>query len=441
MRTAESAGRTASVLAVLSLGQTAANVTAGLVATVLLAVDERGVMVVGMTIAAVFGVMGGLGTGAAFRAHLPRATAEASRRRLGAAYAWLSLAAALPMVGLALVACLLSSPLVSPRLAEPGCLLGVAAYVLGLILLGQVTDGWYARGEMARGGLCAASATVGGMVGCFTMLWLQPSAGAVLLGQGLGMFAPSLLGVRRLRRAGTISFGRTDRTALRTLVRTGVPGLGLVLGQAVTYRADRYLVGAFCGPAVLAVYALAATLSELTRVIPTAVAQVLMRRVSVGAGAENRVPALRHATAGALSAAVVVGIGGWLLIPPIFGDEFAGARGLIVVLLVAEIVFGPCIVAQYGLLGGGWTRTVGLIGLVGGLCAIPVYALGAALGADEGVAAAAIVLYAALSWATWRALRVRLVTPHAAAAPLATDLPAPRNSTEEEECSYGPTAR
>jgi O-antigen/teichoic acid export membrane protein len=441
MRTAESTGRTASVLAILSLGQTGTNVAAGLVATILLAVDQRGVMVVGMTIAAIFGVIGGLGTGAAFRAHLPRADA-ASRRRLGAAYAWVSIAAAVPVVALALVACALTSALVSPQLAEPGCLLGVGAYVLGLTVLGQVADGWYAQGEMSRGGVSAASATLGGMLGCFAMLWLHPTAGAVLLGQGLGMLAPSVLAVGRLRRAGIVSFGRPDPVAVGSLVRTGVPSLGIMLGQAVSYRADRYVVGAFCGPAVLAVYALAATLSELTRIIPTAVAQVLLRKVSVGAGAEHRVPALRQAAVGSLPAAVVVGMAGWVLIPPIFGGEFAAARWLLIPLLAAEIVFAPCVVAQYGLLGGGWTRTVGLIGLVGGACAIPVYALGAALGAAEGVAAAAIALYGALSWVTWRALRTRVSGPDARLAELAVEsLPAPRNSTEEEECSHGPTGR
>jgi uncharacterized membrane protein len=81
---------------------------------------------------------------------------------------------------------------------------------------------------------------------------------------------------------------------------------------------------------------------------------------------------------------------------------------LLVVLVIAEVFFSPYAVTSRGLLGGGWTRTAGIFGVVGSLSALAVYAVSADTGGAMGVAVGSAVMYGALSATSFCLLRKRL---------------------------------
>jgi O-antigen/teichoic acid export membrane protein len=144
------------------------------------------------------------------------------------------------------------------------------------------------------------------------------------------------------------------------------------------------------------VYSLAATLSEVPRVVPQAVGQLFVRHVALGSGAR-----LARWVSGSVLAAAVGGLlvaaGGWLLIVPVFGETFEPARSMLLVLVVAEACLAPYLVASRGLIGDGRTRAAGAFGLAASVVAVGCYLLGARLGGSMGLAAGCVALYCGLS--------------------------------------------
>jgi acetyltransferase-like isoleucine patch superfamily enzyme len=87
----------------------------------------------------------------------------------------------------------------------------------------------------------------------------------------------------------------------------------------------------------------------------------------------------------------------WYAIPLVFGPELLDARRYLLLLLVAEILFTPFTVAAKGLVGGGWTRTVGLVGSAGGGLAIISYGALTPLWGVWGACLATCATYLVLS--------------------------------------------
>jgi len=130
-------------------------------ATRILGADERGVMVLAITTASMVSLLGGLGTGAAFRGRLPTAT-PSDRARLARAYAAVSLVgsglAAAVAVGLMAVAALV----VDPALGHGRLVLVVSLSTFVQCLTNQGLEAWYADGHFRRGSwLSAAAGRVG----------------------------------------------------------------------------------------------------------------------------------------------------------------------------------------------------------------------------------------------------------------------------------------
>jgi len=105
---------------------------------------------------------------------------------------------------------------------------------------------------------------------------------------------------------------------------------------------------------------------------------------------------------------LIVAAGGWMLIVPVFGGQFAPARELLMVLIVAEVCLAPYSVASRGLLGGGWTTAAGLLGIAGSLVALAAYAMSAVVAGAMGVATGSVAVYAGLSFVSYRMLRRRV---------------------------------
>lgn len=389
--------------------QAASNALAAVLATMLLGPADRGAMVLGLTISGVAAVAGGLGTGSAFRARLPGA--GGSRRDVVAAYTWLSLSAAGLGSVAAVVACAASASFIDPMLARPPFLAGVAVATVGQLALAQQTDAWFAAGLFRAGGGWGAVAATAGLVAMLAAAVAGPAAWVLLLAQGLGTVGVAGVAGWRLWRSGLVSFARPAGQELAGLLRVGVPVLGATVGFILAMRADRLVLGAVAGVGAVGVYSLAATLGEIPRLLPAAVGQLVMRDVALGTTRDGIRRAVRLAVGLTVAAGVAIAVAGWVLIGPVFGPEFAAARPVLIVLLVAEVCLVPYGLAIRGLMGGGWTRVAGTLGGVGGLVGLVLFGLVIARWGLAGAAVASTVLYAGLSLASWSMLRRRLTPP------------------------------
>jgi O-antigen/teichoic acid export membrane protein len=399
-RLRSSRGASVTLLATASVVQLSANAASAVIATIVLGAAERGVMVLGVTIGGVSALVGGLGTGSALRWALPSCAEPARRRRLISAYTWWTATGTVIAAGTAVVVSALSAPLIDPALSGGGFLTAVGAYAAGQVLMLQTSEAWFADGRYRRGGMSVAITTIGGLVALVLAATVSSSATVLLLVQSLGMAVAGSGQLRGLERRGLLTVGRPPAGAVGALVAKGAPALGLSLGLAVALRADRYILGAISGTATVGIYSLAATLSEIPRILPQAVGQLFVRDVALGLGRQRLARLVRLSTgAAAVCGGATAGLG-WMLIVPVFGEEFTGARSLLLLLVVAETCFAPYAVASRGLLGGGWIRTAGAFGLAATAVAIACYLAGARLGGSAGLAVSCAILYGFLSAAS-----------------------------------------
>ena len=400
-------GHVAAVLSSAGALQAASSAAAALAATRILGPEDRGLMVLGITIGSVFGLIGGLGTGSAFRSWFLTREGGAELRRLASAYTWCSVAGVLPAAVLAVAVTALSGSLIDGVLSSTTFLFATATFTIAQALLTQIIDAWFADGRFRRGSLAAAGISFGGLVGMLGGLAISPSAPSAVLGQAVGLIVVGAIEVLALIRAGIISLARPLAPDMLALLQRGMPALGLTVGLAVALRGDRYVLGAVAGAATVGIYSLAATLGEIPRMLPAALGQLFLRDSSLGHGGERLARTGWFAVVAAAIAALVVGVAGWFLIVPVFGAAFAPARDLLVVLVAAEVCFAPYAVASRGLLGGGWTKTACALGIGGSIGAVACYVVGASVGGAMGVAAGCVIIYSTLSLVSWRLLRRR----------------------------------
>lgn len=406
--------------------QMGSNMLAALLASSALGPYGRGLMVLGVSTAGIVPLLAGLGTGPRLRSALPAAADEGARRRLLGCYAWWSVAAAGTAAALAVLVSVLSAPAIDRSLADPRYLLALAVLTSGYVAHTQLPDLWYAAGRFRAGSGWAMLTTGGGAAGLLAGVLLAPSAWSLLLGQGTGMLAAAGAQVVRLRSTGLLCFPRPDRGELRDLLRRGFPALGLTLGLALTLRTDRYVLGSISGAAAVGVYSVAATLGQVPRMIPTAIGQLTNREAAASA-AFRPGPAVRRAVLAVVATGAVTAVTGWLLLVPLLGAEFADARPLLLVLVVAELAFAPYAVVSRALLGAGWMGTAGVFGLLWSGLAVPLFVVAVRLWGASGAALACVALYAGLSASSgallsWRLARLR--RPESAPVPSGEGRPA-----------------
>lgn len=415
--------RTSTQLGLLSSSnalQAGFSAVAALMATRMLGPNDRGLMVLGLTIGGLFGGIGGLGTGAAFRIALPQWDVAGTRETLASAYTWCSIGGAVPAVAAAVGVTALSASLVDSGLGTGLFLGGTAVFTFSYLMLTQVVEAWFADGRFHRGSLAAAAMNGAGLAGVLVGLALSTSAAVVLLAQGIGTGVAATYEIRALARVGLLDFSRPALRVMGALLRKGVPALGLTVGIAVAFRADRYLLGTIAGAGAVGIYSLAATFSETARLLPGAIGQLLFRDIAAGEVDARAARASRSARLGIVCSAAValpVGLAGWYAVGPVFGADFLAARPLLVVLLVAEVCFAPYAVASRGLMGGGWVQAACVLGIVGGVSAVACYAVAAHTAGAMGTAVASVLIYAGLSVAAWQLLRLRLRRDHPVADP------------------------
>jgi O-antigen/teichoic acid export membrane protein len=388
-----------------SAAQLACNAGAALIATRVLGPDERGIMVLGVTIGSLCALIGGFGVGSAFRRQL--CLPDSDRPALVSAFARCSAVGALSAALLGVASTAASAPIIDSALARPLFLLAVGCYTASQMVVGQIVDAWFADGLLRRGGVAAAVTSAGGLAGVLLASGAG-SAASLLLAQAGGVGVVVVAETAALRRGGLLNWSPISGGAISGLLRLGAPTLGLSMGLVVVLRADRYAIGLTAGTAAVGVYSLAATLGEIPRMLSAALGQMCLRDISMGRGAPNLVRTTLLAVATTAAAGLLVVFAAWLLVVPLFGQAFGDARELLVILVAAEVCFAPFVVASRGLIGGGWTTAAGVLGAAGAAGAIGVYGVTGSLGGAVGVAVGSAVLYAGLSTVAWTLLRKRV---------------------------------
>lgn len=406
------------MLVVGSVATAASNSGNALISTLVLGPDERGVMVIAVMLICAVVVTGRAGTGTALRARLPQCRDSDQRREVLTAYSSLTLLGAPLIGGVAVLLLRITAEVIDPRLADPRLLAATFVSASTQMVLDQLNDLRFAEGQFGAGALWSTFAAAAGFAGLCLAVLAAPQTWVLLLAQAVGFGCVATVHWRVLRRHGLVLVQPPQSRTVLALVRQGTPSLGVVIGLIVSQRADRYILGAVAGTASVGVYSLSATISGLASLLPIGISQLAQRDA-----AENRqrswpARALRQAIAGTAATAVVVGTAAWFLLVPVFGPEFRAARALLVPLLIAEVCIAPFYVASRSLLGGGWIRSAGAIGLGCAMAAVVSYGVAVPHWRMTGAALASALLYFLLSLTTVAVLR-RKSTASAAAVTVA----------------------
>jgi O-antigen/teichoic acid export membrane protein len=249
-----------------------------------------------------------------------------------------------------------------------------------------------------------------GNLGTLALVAGAAIGGSLTVNSVLGYFVASgvlqvLLAAYFLKKDRLWARPRLSRQATKTLLRTGVPGIALNLGLALTYRLDRYLVGLFLGPGAVGIYAVAATATELLRLPAYAIAQVFFHRLASGSWATTQLKrVLTYAIGLALAGGIPLFIAAPWMVDHIFGPEFSGAVGPLRILILAEIgmtAFQVCQTALAVLVSTARAAIVAILGL--GVVTIADIVLIPSLEV-EGAAIASVVAYAFMAVAAYRSL-------------------------------------
>lgn len=216
----------------------------------------------------------------------------------------------------------------------------------------------------------------------------------------------ALLGLYVLRRVAIDVRPRYRRSSWLLLLRKGLPGIPTSLGQLLTFRIDRYLVGIFLDPAAVGVYSVAATAPELLRLPSLAMGQPILYRLASGSAGVGEFRRIRNlclvatvALAGVVAAAAPIGV------RILFGPEYLEAVTPLRLLLLGELGIAVFYLDGAALAGTNRLKALAAAAMVGlgavtflDLLLIPAFGL-------AGAAVASAVAYSVMGGAA--ALLVR----------------------------------
>ena len=169
-----------------------------------------------------------------------------------------------------------------------------------------------------------------------------------------------------LRRSVPLEGLRISRQASRTLLQRGVPAVGLSLGQAATFRLDRYLLGVLRSPAEVGIYSVAATATEILWLGPIALAQVQFHGIASGtAGPAELARARRLWLGGTAAVALVMWFAAPRAVDMVLGQRFHGAVTPLRILLVGAVAVSSYHIDVMALAARGRTAAAGATAVVG----------------------------------------------------------------------------
>ncbi|MRS11510.1 MAG: hypothetical protein EG823_00340 [Actinobacteria bacterium] len=241
-----------------------------------------------------------------------------------------------------------------------------------------------------------------------------------ILGQGVGgavgagvvaSFVGATIAVAGMISVGHDSTARPTRMTLRGLVAYGRRVWVGSLAQQLNFRLDYFLVNYFAGTGAVGVYSVATRLAEVMLIVPRSLAKVWFVRVAQSGGegvrgGRSRTTAMfRGILVSALLAAPLAMTAVWVLVPLVFGPEFAPARVPFMLLLPGVIVLSSVSSIEASLSG---SSRPGAVSAAAAVAALVTIVLDLVLVPSLGITGAAIVssvsylCYALVCVATWR---------------------------------------
>lgn len=292
-------------------------------------------------------------------------------------HAGLALAGLAVLAGIAIALGL--DPLAVACFLVVGVVAGVLVEDVTAVMMAAKRPWAYAAPRIARSLVLAAglgvAALAGGSLDVAFVLWAVGSLASVVL--ALRLARPQAGGPAiALARAWRLGHGSAVTKTATWAVR----------------RLDQFVVAAVAGVPALGLYSAAVNLSEVTEYAGAAIGQASFESErTLGDRDARRILRL----SGLLLAAIAIAVtaAGFVLIGPIFGDEFAEARWVLVLLAPGLILRGPAIAGGSMMLARGQGRTLSriMIAVVGfGLFA---WTAGTLLWGINGAAFASSLVY------------------------------------------------
>lgn len=375
------------------------NVAGALLTTVYLPVEDRGTYVLLVTALAITAPLACLGANVGVRRARPT---HPRPGRLDTVYLRLTVVGGLVHGALApVVVRLVAGPESIPDATTVAavCAIGVAqAWSWHLVEL------WYARLKFRRGAAYAVVHAAAGLAGA-AVTAMTGSLVALLVTQAVLTLAVQAVQLVDLARTtpptptDVAAEDEPDRAMARAIIGVGIPSLVMTAGMTLTFRADRVLLGLMAGQEAVAIYSLAASLSEVPRFIPGAFGQIANGRA---ASTTTRLPLRPYVvpslalTAAAAAAAMVLG----LVAIPYLQPEYAAAVPVLLVLLVAELALVPYSIAIRMVLGAGRVTLSAKVGLVAVVLSAVLYTTAIAWFGLMGAAWASVAVYTLVSVAS-----------------------------------------
>jgi O-antigen/teichoic acid export membrane protein len=194
-----------------------------------------------------------------------------------------------------------------------------------------------------------------------------------------------VIGVRLLGAGGSVELGE--------MWHRGRGSWGASVADFLLLRCDQLLLVALVGPAALGVYAVSVNFSEVGQYLGNSIGQALFEdETTLGARAAGRIFRMTALAVGGLC--VLVAAVGWLTVVPLFGDDFAGARVALLLLLPGIVARGVAWAASQMLFAREAGRQVASVVMRTFVIAIPLWVAGALLWEVNGIAAASALVYA-----------------------------------------------
>jgi O-antigen/teichoic acid export membrane protein len=253
------------------------------------------------------------------------------------------------------VACALASTTSLSRFLPQGIPLAWSVVSLTLLFALTQAGAWLSAVLAARGDFGPINVTsvvvaaIGAAASMGLLLLAPDSAGAgtiIGLTVGLELIRSVMLGRAATRHLRSMPHAAAESKHVRIGFSRLLRYAGLAfLGDALlfmTYRFDMWVVDANHGAAELGRYALAVSLAQLVWIVPSATGRVLFPYAAMLGRLDGAILALRSARIALLisgAAALVGWAASQLLVPVLFGDDFADVPSLIGVLLLGIVPF------------------------------------------------------------------------------------------------------
>lgn len=387
--------------------QIAANAAAALLATKLLPVGERGIMVLCLTVVALVSVVCAGGTGNVLRGSWPGLPCD-EQRKLAILYGSVSLWSAGGAATVALIVTSVLGIFVSSDLVAPMLLLATAVAAAGQVLILQVSEAFYASGNFRSGTRWAALSALVGLIGVWVVGLVAPTAAAMTSVQAVGTLMVSIVAIIALKSTGT--FVVSTRVALSeglAFLSSGLRSMGLPIGYALISRADRLILGFFVPPSLIAVYALAVTVAEGIRLAPTAISQLATRRAAEGDSWTASWGFQKASLAVSAIVAIPVVLVVHFLAVPVFGSDFSLAPDFILIVSFSEVGYALLVVCTRGMIGARWLIDASVVAGAIGIVSVAAYIVGSAYFGVIGCCVARVVVMCA--GGIWAALRLKVL--------------------------------